>query len=100
MAHDVIKLDYPKAEEMRKTFKAGSQQLEATMKEMQSIANMLQEGALLGDGGNAFVEALRSKLVPSLAKLKAKYDEMDRDVAAAVSSMKRHDAGSATNFRR
>ncbi len=99
MAHDVIKLDYPKAEEMRKTFKAGSQQIEATLKEMQNIANTLQEGALLGDGGSKFVEAIRTKLCPSLVKLKAKYDEMDKDVAAAVSSMKQRDAESATKFR-
>jgi WXG100 family type VII secretion target len=95
MAHDVIKLDYPKAEEMCKTFKASAQQIDATVKEMTSIANLLQEGALLGRGGAAYIEAIRSKLIPSLNKLKAKYEELDKDVAAAVKAMQDQDRASA-----
>jgi WXG100 family type VII secretion target len=100
MAGDIIKLDYPKAEEMRKTFKAGSQQIENTLKEMKAIANKLKEGALLGDGGKEFVEAIQTQLAPSLVKLKAKYDEMDKDVAEAVKLMKASDKESAGNFSR
>lgn len=97
---DIIKLDYPKAEAMRKTFKASAQQIDETLKEMKAIANTLQEGALLGDGGKAFVEAINSKLGPSLVKLKNKYNEMDKDVAEAVKSMKQSDQESAGNFGR
>ncbi len=95
MAHDVIKLDYTKAAEMRKTFAASAKQIEATVKEMQGIAGTLQDGALLGRGGTAYVEAIRTKLIPSLNKLKAKYEELDKDVAGAVSDMKRADQESA-----
>lgn len=95
MAHDVIKLDYPKAEEMRKTFKASVQQIEATTKEMTTIASTLQDGALLGAGGAAYVEAIRTRLIPSLNKLKAKYEELDKDVAAAVKAMQDQDRAAA-----
>jgi len=98
MAHDVIKLDYPKAEEMRKTFKASAEQIEATTKEMAAIANTLQEGALLGTGGTAYVEAVRTRLIPSLNKLKAKYEELDKDVAAAVKAMQDQDRAAAQRF--
>lgn len=95
---DKIKLDFPKAEEMQKTFKAAGQQLDATLKEMQSIANMLKEGALLGDGGSTYVEAITSKLNPSIAKLRAKYDELDKDVKKAAEIMKSQDAQTKQTF--
>lgn len=99
MANDVIKLEYPKAEEMQKTFKASAKQLDATIKEMKAIADKLQEGALLGQGGNAYVEALTSKMIPSLTRLKAKYEELDKDVGKAVNAMKQQDAQVARGVR-
>lgn len=95
---DKIKLDFPKAEEMQKTFRAAAEQLDATMKEMQNIANTLKEGALLGSGGEAYVEAINAKLVPSLTKLRAKYDELEKDVKKAAELMKSQDAGTKQTF--
>lgn len=92
---DKIKLEYPKAEEMRKTFQAGVQQLEETMQEMQSIANTLKEGALLGKAGAKFVDSIHSKFAPSLAKLTDKYHELDDDVAKAIKFMKDADKQAA-----
>lgn len=92
MAHDIIKIDFAKAEDMRKTFKASSQQLDQTIKEMQAIANTLEQGALLGTGGKAYVDAIKTKLIPSLNKFKAKMNELDNDVKAAVDYMKEGDA--------
>lgn len=96
MSYDVIKLDYGLAEEMSQTFRTGAEQLQDAMQEMQSLANMLEEGALLGRGGVTFVEAVRSKLCPSLAKLTDKYRELDQDVQAAVKDMQEADARSAS----
>jgi WXG100 family type VII secretion target len=92
MAHDIIHIDFPKAEEMRKTFKASSQQLDQTIKEMQAIATTLEQGALLGTGGKAYVEAIKTRLIPSLNKFKTKMNELDEDVKAAVDYMKQADA--------
>jgi len=92
MATDEIKLDYGLAEEMAKTFQQGAEQLQDTMQAMQSIANTLEEGALLGNGGKAFVDAIRSKLCPSLGRLTDKFTELEGDVHAAIDSMKQADA--------
>jgi len=92
MAHDVIKIDFPKADEMRKTFKASAQQLDQTIKEMKAIATTLEQGALLGSGGQAYVDAIKTKLIPSLTKFMAKMNELDNDVKAAVDYMKQGDA--------
>ena len=98
MATDKIKLNYEQADHMAKTFKQGAQQIQQTMQEMQSIAQTLEEGALLGRGGVAFVEAVRTKLVPSLKKLSDKYTELEGDVHAAIKFMRQADAESKQQF--
>lgn len=81
---DEIRVVYPDMEEMSRTFQQGAEQLKATMQEMQNIAGILEDGALLGNGGQAFVEAIRGKLCPAINKLADKFNELDRDVRAAV----------------
>jgi WXG100 family type VII secretion target len=98
MAHDEIKLDYGLAEQMAKTFQQGAEELQDTMQEMQAIANMMEEGALLGRGGVAFVEAIRTKLTPSLSKLIEKFQELQEDVNAAVQYMREADDTSRSQF--
>lgn len=95
---DEIKLNYDLAEEMAKTFNAGTEQLQDTMQELQSIANVLDQGALRGRGGAAFVEAIRNKLCPSLARLTDKFKEMEQDVQAAVAAMREADNTSRGKF--
>ncbi|NNJ09792.1 WXG100 family type VII secretion target [Chloroflexales bacterium ZM16-3] len=98
MAHDEIKLDYGLAEQMSRTFHQGGEDLQDVVQEMQSIANMMEEGALLGRGGTAFVDAIRSKLTPSLSKLIEKFQELEEDVKAAVEYMREADDTSRSQF--
>ena len=98
MATDIIKLDYGLAEDMINTFKQGAEQLQDTMQEMQSLANTLEEGALLGQGGDAFVDAIRGKLCPAIAKLTDKFNELADDVAQAVRFMQEADRASKSQF--
>ena len=83
MAYDEIRVVYESMDDMSQTFRQGVEQLQDTMQEMQNIANVLEEGALLGRGGEAFVEAIRSKLAPALTRLTEKFEELDKDVQAA-----------------
>ena len=98
MSYDEIKLDYELAEAMAKTFKQGAQQIEATIAEMKSLVGVLEGGALLGRGGASFSEALTSKLSPSLARLMAKFIELEADVQSAISSMRDADESSKGMF--
>ena len=81
---DEIRVVYPDMEEMSRAFKQGVERLEDTLQEMQSIANTLEGGALLGRGGDAYVDAIRSKLCPAISRLADKFKELDTDVQAAV----------------
>ena len=97
---DKIKLDYGLAEEMIRTFEQGVEQLQDTMQEMQNIATMIEGGALLGRGGDAFKDAIRSKLCPSIGRLTDKFQELSRDVDAAVKYLREADTQSKGLFGR
>lgn len=95
---DIIKMEYELMEEMGQTFLQAVEQLQDTMQEMQSIANILEGGALLGQGGAAFTDALRGKLSPAISRLIEKCEELSGDVQGAMQDMKEADATSAQQF--
>ncbi len=99
MATDVIKLEYAKAEEMIRSFQQGREQLQRSLQEMQGLATTIEEGALLGQGGDAFVEAIRTKLTQSITKLSEKFEELAGDVAQAVKYMQEADKTSKAQFK-
>jgi uncharacterized protein YukE len=95
---DEIKLVYATAEDMIHTFDQGVEQLEKTFQEMQNVANMLEGGALLGRGGEAFTDAVRSKLCPAINRLDDKFKELIGDVHKAIEYMQQADKTSAGKF--
>jgi WXG100 family type VII secretion target len=88
---DEIRLVYQSAEDMSAAFKEGAEKLQDVSQEMQNLASTLEDGALKGTGGEAFVDAIRSKLAPSLARFIAKFNELDGDVQKAVAAMRQAD---------
>jgi WXG100 family type VII secretion target len=86
-----IKMDYVLMDEMQRTFNEGSNQLGDTQNEMRNLASMLSDGALLGQAGSAFVDALNSQLVPAIQRLSEKFDELQGDLAGAVRDMQEAD---------
>jgi WXG100 family type VII secretion target len=90
-----IKMVYPLMDEMSKNFQQGAQTLEHTISEMQAIANTLQEGALLGRGGQAFTESIRNDLCPALSRMVEKFNELNQDIKFATDKMKAADRESA-----
>jgi uncharacterized protein YukE len=80
MSDEQIRLNRPVMEAMIATFKEGIDRLQDTSQQMQDIANLLEQGALQGQGGTAFVEAIRNKLCPGIARLSDKFNELAGDV--------------------
>lgn len=95
---DIIKMEYDLMEEMSRTFLQGVEQLQDTGQDMQSVANMLQDGALLGRGGDAFTEAIRGKLCPAIARLADKFQELSGDILTAMREMQEADQEAKSNF--
>ena len=52
----------------------------------------------LGSGGQAFVEAIRGKLCPAINRLSDKFNELDKDVRAAVQYAREADKQSKGMF--
>ena len=95
---DEIRLVYATAEEMIHTFKSGKDQLEKTEHEMQALASQLEGGALLGQGGENFKEAIRGKLCPAINRLSDKFEELMGDVQKAIEYMQQADQKSKSKF--
>lgn len=96
---DIIKMDYPKMEAMANSFRQGSQQLQQTAQQMRAVAKNLEDGALIGQGGSAFVEAINTKLLPAIQRMNAKFEELAKDIEKAMQDMKQADAYSQQQFR-
>jgi len=93
-----IKMDYGLMEDMNRTFLQGVEQLQDTMQAMQNIANEMEDGALLGQGGAAFTEALRDKLSPAISRLIEKFEELAGDINKAMEDMRSADESSQRMF--
>jgi WXG100 family type VII secretion target len=89
---DEIRMDYGLMEDMSKTFQQSVEQLQDTLQAMQNVANELEDGALLGRGGDAFTEAIRNKLSPAISRLTEKMQELSEDVNKAMEDMRSADS--------
>jgi WXG100 family type VII secretion target len=93
-----IKLVYQTAEDMIQTFAKGKEQLEKTNQVMKGIAQQLNGGALLGQGGEAFEDAIQGKLCPAIDRLTNKFEELMGDVKKAIEYMQEADRTSQGKF--
>jgi uncharacterized protein YukE len=72
-------------EKMAKTFNQAHQQIETSMREMEKIAKVFEDGALLGTAGDAFRDAIR-KLIKRMKVIGEKLKELEGDINGAVSA--------------
>jgi len=84
---DIIKMDYDLMDDMARVFGESAETLESVAKQVGSIAQELQDGGLLGQAGEAFVDALNSRLTPAIVRLQDKLVELRQDVVAAKQDM-------------
>jgi WXG100 family type VII secretion target len=92
---DEIKLDYPKAEKMASAFKKGKEELNGIKTALTKIASDLEGGAMLGDGGTAYVHAIREVFLKNLDTFIQKIEEEAADVDKAVKKMQAADSSAA-----
>jgi WXG100 family type VII secretion target len=90
-----IKMNYEMMDEMKQAFQKGAEDLDNTISQLGKINDMLQNGGLIGVGGEAFSAALTDVLVPKVTNLRDKFEELARDIQAAVNSMREADKNSS-----
>ncbi len=84
MAGVDVRMNYDSMERMQKAFHQAHQQLEQSMREMDKLAGMMEQGALLGTAGDAFRDAIKSKLLKRMKIIKEKMQELEKDINGAV----------------
>jgi uncharacterized protein YukE len=80
------RMNYNSMDKMAAEFKNAATQIEQSMSAMKKLVGMMEGGALVGMGGEAFREAINGKLLPRMNILKGKMTELERDIKGAVSA--------------
>ena len=79
-----VRMNYDSMERMEKAFHQAHQQIEESMKEMQKISKAMEDGALLGNAGDTFRDAINAKLLKRMKVLGEKMKELEGDIHGAV----------------
>jgi len=98
MANEVIKLNYPAMTEMAEHCKMVAQRLQDTAKMGTMAAGKMESGALIGQCGTDFSSALRDGFTPAVTRLSRKFEELARDIQAAIDIMKSQDQNVSGKF--
>jgi WXG100 family type VII secretion target len=87
-----IKMDYDMMAEMKSVLQKGAEDLDDTIHQVAKVAEMLEGGGLIGQGGDAFSDGLRGPLTQKITKMRDKFEELQRDIQNAVESMQQADS--------
>lgn len=94
-----VQMDYDLMEDMNRCFRTCSGQMEDTIRTLQTLATQLEDGALLGQAGDAFSNALRARLTPGVNRLRDKFDELAGDIYGALVDLRDGDSTAASRFK-
>jgi len=99
MGQDKIKLNFAAMQEMKQHCEQVAQRLLETEKLGVSIAAQMEGGALVGDAGARFADALRNGFKPPVHNLSEKFKEVARDIQAAMDAMDSEDNSAGKAFQ-
>jgi len=92
-------MNHNSMDDMDKAFKKAGQDIEAVMKEMTNVAKSMEGGALVGLGGDSFRAALEGPLKKRLNVLKAKMEELNKDINQAQAANREAERGAKGRFQ-
>lgn len=93
-----FRLDFDQVTEMQQEFLRGANQLDDTLSALRDMANRLNDGALVGQGGDAFYSAIMDVLYVKVSNMREKFNEMANDLQAAMDFAAGKDTESAGRF--
>ncbi len=94
---DKIRVNYPALEDMAKHMQASADRLTQTVALANKIAGQMQNGALVGDAGEVYCQAL-GIFSQRVTKLSEKYMEEANEIRQAMSDMQQADNSAGSNF--
>jgi uncharacterized protein YukE len=93
-----VQMDYDYMEDMSRLFSDGAAHMQDLVRRLQNIAGRLEDGALLGRGGDALADAIRSRLTSRINVLGEKLEELSNDVMGALVALRDGDQEAAGRF--
>lgn len=97
MASEKIRVNYPALEDMAKHCDQAAQRLQQTASLAGKISAQMQNGALQGEFGETFVQAL-GVFSQKVNKLATKFTEEAGDIRGAMSDMRAADQKAGSKF--
>jgi len=94
---DKIRVNYPALEDMAKHLQGSADRLAQTAALSQKIAGQMQNGALVGDAGEVYCQAL-GVFFQRVTKLSEKYMATANEIRQAMSDMQQADGAAGNNF--
>lgn len=79
-----VRMNYQSMEKMGKEFGNAANQIKQSISQLKKIAGMMDDGALKGQGGVAFQDAIQQQAIPKMQKLAEKMTELQKDINGAV----------------
>jgi hypothetical protein len=95
---DVIRMEYAAMEQLIAAFRQAHGSLEEVKGVESQMAQLIENGAMLGAAGEHLASAISGPLVNATLKLAAKMQEEAQDCAKAMEIMKQHDQEAAGRF--
>lgn len=96
MSQDKVVVVYADLEAMKQHCLETARRLQDTVKMAQAVAKQMNDGALIGDAGEAFANALNGPFTNSVNRLSDKFDEVASDIQGAIDDMKQADGKAAS----
>jgi uncharacterized protein YukE len=85
---DQQKMVYAVVEEMQSTLNIAAEDLSEVAEAMKRVAQMIGNGALLGMGGDSFVDALNGKFAPAIERLAERLRDEGNYVQREIDDMR------------
>jgi|WetSurMetagenome_2_1015567.scaffolds.fasta_scaffold422294_2 hypothetical protein len=95
---DVIRMEYAAMEQLIAAFRQAHGDLHDVKRTEGQMAQLLENGALLGTAGAHLASAISGPLMNATGKLAEKMQEEANDCARAMELMKQHDQEAAGKF--
>jgi len=95
---DVIKMEYAAMEQLIAAFRQAHGSLEEVKGVESQMAQLVENGAMLGAAGERLASAIGGPLVNATLKLAEKMQEEAQNCAKAMEIMKQHDQEAAGRF--
>ena len=94
-----VRMNYDTMEQMAKAFRQAQEQIGTTKDQMDKVVKMIDDGALVGQAGDALKSAIQDKLKKSLKVLEDKMKELDGDIMGAVAATRDGVSSAQSRFK-